>query len=114
MQIKFFKKRNMQKIYRDRVRAYICSAAEQYKECRTMPSMIGMSLWLKWRTTAKMIIHHKSKIVEKNKELYIAETFFPHLMNSYWVLIVIKNKLKNDGISATVTGAIEYIRNKIK
>ena len=112
MQMEFFKKRNLQEIYIDRVRVYIYFSANQYKQCRSVPSMIWISLGLKWKATAKMIIYHKRKILDRKMELYIAEIFFPHLMYVYWLMRALKSKLKNEGLSATIFSVVRYFKNK--
>ena len=112
MQMEFFKRRNLQEIYIDRVRVYIYFSANQYKQCRSVPSMIWISLGLKWKATAKMIIYHKRKILDRKMELYIAEIFFPHLMYVYWLMRALKSKLKNEGLSATIFSVVRYFKNK--
>lgn len=114
IQMNFFKKRNMKEIYKDRLRAYICFCANQYRQCCSMPSMPWISLRLKWKATVKMIIYHKMKILDRKMELYIAEIFFPHLMNCFWLVYALKNKLKNEGIGITITSALRHFRKRIK
>lgn len=110
IQMKFFKKRNMQKIYKARVRAYINSATNQYRQCRVLSSRFRTALWLKCKIVIKVITYHKQKVLDKKTELYILEILFPHLMNCYWLMHALKNKLKNEGVGITITSALRHFR----
>lgn len=110
MQMKFFKRRNMQEIYINRFRVYVGSATSQYKQCRALPSGLRMALWLKYKIIVKIITHHKQNVLDKKMELYILEILFPHLMNCYWLMQTLKSKLENEGIRATAASVLKHIR----
>lgn len=110
MQMKFFKRRDMQEIYKDRVRAYIGFATSQYKQCRLLPSEFGIALWIKWKIAVKMITHHKQNVLDRKLELYITEILFPHLMNCYWLMKTLKNKLRKEGIRVTASSILKHFR----
>lgn len=110
MQIKFFKKRKMKEIYKNRIRGYIDSATGQYKQCRDIPSELRTALWIKYKIVVKIITHHKQRVLGKKMELYILEILFPHLMNCYWLMQALKSKLKNESIRVTVASVLKHIR----
>lgn len=110
LQMRFFKRRNMTEIYKDRVRAYIGSALRQYKQCCLLPSRIKFALWLKCEIMIKIITHHSRGVLNRTLELHILEILFPHLMNCYWLMQTLKSKLKNEGIRVTAASVLKHIR----
>ena len=110
-QIIFFRKRNMKEIYEKRIKVYVDLAMSQYKQCKSSTSVVCIwPLYLKWKITKIFIVYHKKKIFDRKTEIYIAEKFFPHLMNCYWLMHELKNKLKNEGIIVTINSVLRHFR----
>ena len=114
MQLKFFRRRNLQAIYKDRVRAYVASAIWQYKLCRLISSNRKITIWIKSKIVCKFFTHYNQNVWDRKTKLYIAEILFPHLMNAYWILQAFKNRLKTEGVSVTAKRIIMHFTTKIK
>lgn len=114
LQLRFFRKRNLQDIYKNRVRAYVASAIWQYKQCCLISSNKKNTMRIKRKIVGKFFTHYKQNVWNRKTKLYIAEILFPHLMNAYWILQAFKNRLKTEGVSATVKRIIMHFTTKIK
>lgn len=114
MQLRFFRKRNLQDIYKSRIRLYVALALRQYKQCQLISSNRRTQIWIKRKIAGKFFTHYRQNVWDRKTKLYIAEILFPHLMNAYWILQAFKNRLKTEGGSVAVKRIIMHFTTKIK
>lgn len=108
MQLRFFRKRNLQDIYKNRIRVYVASALRQYKQCQLISSNRRIQIWIKRKIAGKFFTHYKQDVWDRKTKLYIAEILFPRIMSAYWIMEAFKNRLKTEGISATMKRIIMH------
>lgn len=110
MQISFFKKRSLHDLCKNRVRAYVAVAIRQYKQSNASDLITKNGIWFKWKIVQKYLIYRKKNVWNRNEIIYIKEFLFPHLMNYYWIMNAVINKIKKEGIGVAIKSIISRLR----